>query len=127
MLNYPEVIRLFLHIGIVFLAITMLLCLIRAVRGPKLADRVVATNMICVKTILLIVMVAIYLGEDFLVDVALVYSLLSFLAVVVLTRFMLKVKTRKTGETNKAGKDNVTIKQSTNEQNQYMRKKSEEE
>ena len=101
MLNYPELIRLFLHIGILFLAITMLICLIRAVRGPKLADRVVATNMICVKTILLIVMVAIYIGEDFLVDVALVYSLLSFLAVVVLTRFMLKVKTRK----NKDGEE----------------------
>jgi len=70
MIDYPEVIRLFLHIGIVFLAITMIICLVRAVRGPKLADRIVATNMICVKTILLIVMVAVYLGEGFLVDVA---------------------------------------------------------
>ena len=96
--NYSEVIRLFLHIGIVFLAVTMIICLIRAVRGPKLADRIVATNMICVKTILLIVMVAVYLGEAFLVDVALVYSLLSFLAVVVLTRFMLRVKINKTKE-----------------------------
>jgi len=98
MIDYPEVIRLFLHIGIVFLAITMIICLVRAVRGPKLADRIVATNMICVKTILLIVMVAVYLGEGFLVDVALVYSLLSFLAVVVLTRFMLRVKINKAKE-----------------------------
>ena len=98
MIDYPEVTRLFLHIGIVFLAITMIICLVRAVRGPKLADRIVATNMICVKTILLIVMVAVYLGEDFLVDVALVYSLLSFLAVVVLTRFMLRVKINKAKE-----------------------------
>lgn len=96
--NYSEMIRLFLHIGIVFLAITMIICLVRAVRGPKLADRIVATNMICVKTILLIVMVAVYLGEGFLVDVALVYSLLSFLAVVVLTRFMLGVKINKAKE-----------------------------
>ena len=95
MTDYLEVIRLFLHIGIVFLAVTMIICLVRAVRGPKLADRIVATNMICVKTILLIVMVAVYISEGFLVDVALVYSLLSFLAVVVLTRFMLQVKTNK--------------------------------
>ena len=95
MTDYPEVIRLFLHIGIVFLAVTMIICLVRAVRGPKMADRIVATNMICVKTILLIVMVAVYIGEVFIVDVALVYSLLSFLAVVVLTRFMLRVKINK--------------------------------
>jgi multicomponent Na+:H+ antiporter subunit F len=99
--NYSEIIRIFLHIGIVFLAITMIICLIRAVRGPKLADRIVATNMICVKTILLIVMVAMYIGEGFLVDIALVYSLLSFLAVIVLTRFMLKVKINKAKEGEK--------------------------
>ena len=97
-MDYSEIIRLFLHIGIVFLAITMIVCLVRAVRGPKLADRIVATNMICVKTILLIVMVAVYMGDDFLVDVALVYSLLSFLAVIVLTRFMLKVKVNREGK-----------------------------
>ena len=95
MVNDYDILRLFLHIGIVFLAVTMCICLVRAVRGPKLADRIVATNMICVKTILLITMIGLYLGEDFLVDVALVYSLLSFLAVVVLTRFMLKVKVNK--------------------------------
>jgi len=98
MIHYPDVIRLFLHIGIVFLAVTMIICLVRAVKGPKLADRIVATNMICVKTILLIVMVAVYIGEGFLVDVALVYSLLSFLAVVVLTRFMLRVKINRAKE-----------------------------
>jgi len=96
MMEYAEVVRIFLHIGIIFLAITMCICLVRAVRGPKLADRIVATNMISVKTILLIVMVAVYIGGDFLVDVAMVYALLSFLAVVVFTRFMLRVKINKT-------------------------------
>ena len=105
MSNYSEIIRILLHIGIVFLAITMCVCLVRAVRGPKLADRIVATNMISVKTILLIAMVAVYIGEDFLVDVAMVYALLSFLAVVVFTRFMLRVKI------NKAKQDNAERKE----------------
>jgi len=95
MAEYADIVRIFLHIGIIFLAITMCICLVRAVRGPKLADRIVATNMIGVKTILLIVMVAVYIGGDFLVDVAMVYALLSFLAVVVFTRFMLRVKINK--------------------------------
>ena len=95
MVEYAYFVRMFLHVGIIFLAVTMCICLVRAVRGPKLADRIVATNMIGVKTILLIVMVAVYIGGDFLVDVAMVYALLSFLAVVVFTRFMLRVKINK--------------------------------
>ena len=96
MFDYTEATRLLLHFGTLFLAITMCLCLIRAVKGPKLADRIIATNMICVKTILLIVIIGVNLDELFLIDVALVYALLSFLAVVIFTRFMLQVKINKT-------------------------------
>ena len=81
--------------GMIFLSITAFLCLIFAVRGPKLTDRIVATNMIGVKGILLVVMVGIYFKEEYLVDVAFVYALLSFLATVVLTRFMLQFKLHK--------------------------------
>ena len=101
MIEYAGVIRIFMHSGIIFLAVMMCICLVRAVRGPKLADRIVATNMIGVKTILLIVMVAVYIGGDFLVDVAMVYALLSFLAVVVFTRFMLRVKINKAKQDDK--------------------------
>ena len=85
-----DVTRIMLHFGTLFLSITMCVCLVRAIKGPTLADRIIATNMICVKTILLIVIVGVNLGEGFLVDIALVYALLSFLAVVVLTRIMLR-------------------------------------
>ena len=95
MIEYENAVGLLLQFGTVFLAITMCVCLARAVTGPKLADRIIATNMICVKTILLIVIVGINIGEEFLVDVALVYALLSFLAVVVFTRFMLQVRLSK--------------------------------
>ena len=94
MFVYEDAVRLLLHCGVLFLLITMCFCLIGAVRGPKLADRVVAINMIGVKATLLLVIFGVSVGFDeaFLVDVALVYALLSFLAVVVLTRFMLQVK-----------------------------------
>ena len=85
-----DLVRIMLHFGTLFLSITMCICLVRAIKGPTLADRIIATNMICAKTILLIVIVGVNLGEGFLVDVALVYALLSFLAVVVLTRIMLR-------------------------------------
>jgi len=81
--------------GMIFMSVTILFCLAVAIRGPKLTDRLVAVNMIGVKTILLIVIVAVYNHEGYLVDVALVYSLLSFLAVVVFTRFLLQFKMNK--------------------------------
>ena len=109
MFDYEAAVRLLLYAGIFFLAITMCLCLIRAVRGPKLADRIIATNMISVKTILLIIIVGIIIDEMSLVDVALVYALLSFLAVVVFTRFMLQV------QLNKAKQSNVTNKKDEEE------------
>ena len=99
-----DLVRLMLHFGTLFLSITMCLCLVRAIKGPTLADRIIATNMICAKTILLIVIVGVNLGESFLVDVALVYALLSFLAVVVLTRIMLRSYMEKS-QVDDEGKD----------------------
>ena len=95
MFDYADAVNLLLQFGILFLTVTMCLCLIRAVKGPKLTDRIISINMICVKTILLIVTVGVIRDERFLVDIALVYALLSFLAIVVLTRFMLQVKLSK--------------------------------
>ena len=85
-----DVIRMTLHFCTLFLSATMCVCLVRAIKGPTFADRIIAVNMMCAKTILLIVIVGVNLEEAFLVDVALVYALLSFVAVVVLTRIMLR-------------------------------------
>ena len=64
----------------------ILLCLIRAVLGPRLTDRVVAVNMIGTMTIVEIALFALYLRESYLFDVCLIYAMISFLAVVVLTK-----------------------------------------
>ena len=95
MFPYANAVRLLLTFGALFLSVTAFFCLIRAIRGPKLADRIVATNMICVKIIVLIVIVGAYVGEEYLIDVAFIYTLLSFLAIVVFTRFMLQFKLNK--------------------------------
>lgn len=95
MFNYDQAVHVLLLAGMLFLSVTVFACLVRAVMGPKLTDRIVAVNMIGVKTMLLIVLVGVYIGEGYLVDVALVYALLSFLAVVVFTRFVLQFKLNK--------------------------------
>ena len=67
-------------------AVLLLLCLIRAVIGPRIADRLVAVNMITTMVTVIITVLAVLKGEGYLVDICLIYAMISFLAVVVLSR-----------------------------------------
>ena len=96
MFEYAQAVRYLLLAGMLFLSGTLFFCLFFVIsRGHKITDRIVATNMIGVKGILLIVLVAVYLGEGFLIDVAFVYALLSFLATVVFTHFLVQFRVNK--------------------------------
>lgn len=68
------------------LAGMLLLCLIRAVIGPRIADRLVAVNMMGTMVMVSIALLAVVKDQGYLVDICLIYALISFLAVVVLTR-----------------------------------------
>ena len=68
------------------LAMMQIFCLIRAVIGPRIADRLVAVNMITTMVIVMIGVLAVLKDESYLVDICLIYALISFLAVVVLSR-----------------------------------------
>ena len=68
------------------LGLCLFVCLFRAVRGPSTSDRVVAVNMTGTITIAMIMFLSLLLGEGYLMDVALIYAMLSFLAVVILCR-----------------------------------------
>ena len=75
-----------LYSALVVLAALTLLCLVRAMRGPRIADRIVSINMISTMTIAMIAILAIRQNQGYLVDVALIYALIGFLAVVVLCK-----------------------------------------
>ena len=93
MFEYAQAVRYLLLAGMLFLSGMLFFCLFFVIsRGHKITDRIVATNMIGVKGILLIVLVAVYLGEGYLIDVAFVYALLSFLATVVFTSFLVRFR-----------------------------------
>lgn len=68
------------------MAVLLVLCLIRAVRGPRVVDRVVAVNMMGTMTMVMIAILALLLHEGYLVDICIIYAMISFLAVVVLTK-----------------------------------------
>lgn len=84
--------------ALVFLAVMIILCLIRAIRGPKVADRIVATNMMGTMVMVIIAILAIMLGEGYLVDICIIYAMISFLAVIVLTKVYMGVYREKKKE-----------------------------
>lgn len=80
--------RIFFIVCLVVLAVIALVCLVRAIIGPRFTDRIMAGNMIGTKTLLMVCILAVLIGESYIVDIALIYALLSFLAVVVLSKLV---------------------------------------
>ncbi len=71
--------------------LTMALALVRALRGPTLYDRIVAVNVFGTKTVLAVALITFVTGHADLIDVALVYALINFIAIVTVLKL---VKTR---------------------------------
>ena len=74
--------------GAVVIALLILATLVRAVLGPRFTDRIVAVNVISTLVIAELMLLSVWMREEFLVDIALVFALLSFLAVVVAARLV---------------------------------------
>lgn len=68
--------------------IGILLAFIRLLKGPTVADRVVAFDAMTLISISLIVFIAALLKRIIYTDVALVYGLISFLGVVAVARYL---------------------------------------
>lgn len=67
-------------------SLLLLVCLIRAVKGPQVADRLMAVNMMGTMVMVMISVLALLLNEGYLVDICLIYAMISFLSVVVLSK-----------------------------------------
>ena len=70
------------------LSLLTLLALLYAVLGKRFTDKIVGANMIGSLGVNLIVVLALVLGADYILDVGLVFALLAFLMVIVLCRFV---------------------------------------
>ena len=76
-----------LFIVILFcLGVGILFALIRAIKGPRTADRIMGVNMIGTMSLLAIAVIALLFSESWLLDVSLIYGLISFLAVIALVK-----------------------------------------
>ncbi|MBE5804305.1 MAG: sodium:proton antiporter [Clostridiales bacterium] len=79
------------NITLGILGLFLLACLTRAIIGPRIADRLIAINMMGTLIVIIICILAFLMGEGYLVDVAIIYVMLSFLAVVLLTKIYMGV------------------------------------
>ena len=86
-----EAYNLLFSVVLAVLGVLLFLCLLRSILGPRIADRVVGINMIGTIVIMMIVILSLMLGEGYLVDIAIIYAMLSFLAVVVLAKIYIGV------------------------------------
>lgn len=91
----------FLIAAVIILSVLLLMCLIRAIIGPKIADRIVSVNMMGTITIVIIAILTVLLKEGYLADICIIYAMISFLAVVVLTMIYMGIYNRKKEEEEK--------------------------
>ncbi len=68
------------------IGILLIFCMGRAIRGPRIADRVIAVNMIGTLVVITLCILSLTMDEGYLTDMGIIYTMLSFLAVVLLTK-----------------------------------------
>ena len=71
--------------ALIWFSFLILAMLIRAIIGPEITDRLLSINMIGTMVICCIAILSRMLGESFLVDVALIYAMISFISVLILS------------------------------------------
>ncbi|MBX3660852.1 MAG: K+/H+ antiporter subunit F [Burkholderiales bacterium] len=77
-------------INIAFCAIglAMLLCLVRLVRGPDAADRILALDTLYINAIALLIVLGIRMASPVYFEAALLIALMGFVATVALARYL---------------------------------------
>jgi len=68
--------------------VTMVLALVRALKGPTAYDRVLAVNMFGTKTVLLIAVIGFLTGRPDFLDLGLVYVLINFIGTIAILKFV---------------------------------------
>lgn len=70
------------------LGVLGIVVVLRMILGPTIWDRLLAFNQLSSKITISIVMLSIITNQSFLIDIAIVYTLLSFISSVLIARFV---------------------------------------
>lgn len=75
----------YLYIGLLILSLFSILIIIK---GPTIWDRLLGLNLFSAKVILLILLFSILFDLPYLIDIAFVYTLLGFIGIIFISRFV---------------------------------------
>jgi multicomponent Na+:H+ antiporter subunit F len=74
----------------VLLTVIIAVTLIRVIKGPTVFDRILATNAIASKTIVLIVLIGSLFGRlDMFIDITLAYAILGFIGALIISKYLI--------------------------------------
>ena len=80
----------FVTVMLIVLAIVIFGYFIRTILGPHFADRILAVNSISTIIMLFISFLAVIQGENYIVDMAVIYAVLGFVSVIILCKAYLR-------------------------------------
>jgi multicomponent Na+:H+ antiporter subunit F len=70
------------------LVVANIMCVVRAVLGPTIPDRMVAIDTLTVIVVLILVLLGVYYSAAIYLDIALIYAFLNFLGTVALAKYL---------------------------------------
>ena len=80
----------FIIVMLIVLALVVFGYFIRTILGPHFSDRILAVNSISTIVMLFIGALAVLQGENYIVDIALIYAVLGFITVIILCKSYLR-------------------------------------
>ncbi|MBQ6636272.1 MAG: hypothetical protein IJH81_07910 [Lachnospiraceae bacterium] len=83
-MNFENLYRILFQGALIWFTLLILIMLLRAVTGPRITDRILSINMIGTMVISSVCILSFVLDESYLLDVALIYAMISFVAVLIL-------------------------------------------
>jgi len=89
-MNTGQILEFLYNLGAVLVMLMIFLSLIRALIGPSAPDRVAAINIIGTKTLVIITLIAFIYNQQFFLDIAMIYALMSFITTIGVAKYLEK-------------------------------------
>jgi multicomponent Na+:H+ antiporter subunit F len=91
------------RIGLLILMVSMALVVIRLVRGPQAADRIVSLDLFCVLLVAFLALSSVFARQASFLDVAIAYALVAFLGTVAFARFLERSVAKRASQSKSEG------------------------
>ena len=78
------------YIFLIIIGAAIILCLLRMLKGPTAADRAIAVDTVTTIVVALLALLGFFFKRYIYLDVSLVYSVISFVGLVAIARFLEK-------------------------------------